>query len=386
MSFIVLFLFIIMPLLGFFISLFCYFFDKTNKRTILYSLLVALFLGLMAYKFIPPSDYDLFRHHLIVRNLIGKDFSYFLNYAKVADLEFLSLLICYIVAFFKNVDLLQFLVVFIGYFLIFYILRDYRNKTNIKMIPFILICSFTLFSFNALSFISGLWNYLAIIIFSFSMYNEYEKKGNKVFCYFLYGLTLLLHNSMIFPLAVLIIYKSFKNKLNIKSIIVIILLFITPTVILNFINNIVDINVLKTISNTYNSYFTHDAYMYKFYGGKVFIMEMLKLFIILLSIFFQNQKSKINNINGYIFLLTIAVILMIPKSIVMIRFIMLIQFVGIVPMINSLEKINRNKIIYIYIIIISIIIYILYFIKLFHFQNFGDLFSEKILTNIFNFF
>lgn len=379
-------IFAFIPIMGLMLSIIGYIINDNRKSNIIYSFLIALFLGLIAYNFNPPKDYDLFRHHLVVENLIGKNFNYFFKYSKIVDLEQFPLLICYLVGKTKQINLLQFIIVTIGYFIIFYLLGDYKIDKKIKPLLFILLSSFTFFSFNALNFLSGLWYYLAVIIFSLAFYFDYIKEKNKIFCYVLYLLAFLLHNSMLFPLAILIIYKIFKNKLNIKILIITILIFLLPTFILEFVNSILNISVLKTIERTFNSYFFNNSQMYKFYGGKVFIIEIMKSLIILISICMQSNRKKITGINGFIILLFISMIVMLLKSIVMLRFVMLIGFLGIIPLFDTFNNLTKNKVFLIILIFILLIIYFSYFIKLFRYQDFGNLFSEKIVHSIIYYF
>ena len=118
-------IFSLLPIVGVAFVLFFYLFDA-KKNSVLYSLLLGITLGIIAYYFIPPQDYDLYRHHLIVENYIGKDLTYFISSLKLIDREFLPLLISYIISFTKNVDILQFFITAIGYTIIFYIIHFQR--------------------------------------------------------------------------------------------------------------------------------------------------------------------------------------------------------------------------------------------------------------------
>lgn len=377
-------IFSLLPIVGVAFVLFFYLFDA-KKNSVLYSLLLGIALGIIAYYFIPPQDYDLYRHHLIVENYIGKDLTYFISSLKLIDREFLPLLISYIISFTKNVDILQFFITAIGYTIIFYIIHDYRKNTSINIFPFIIITLFTFFGFNALNFISGLWNYIAIILFSLSLYLDYIKKYNKKICYLLYFIALLFHNSMIFPTIILIIYKIFKNKLNLKSIIISILICIAPSFLLTLINSLVNIQFFQKIEQLYNAYFQNN-YMYNFYGGTPLLIEITKLIVIIVCLLIQKERNKIDNINGFIILLSTCILSVLPQSIVMIRFIMLLQFIGIVPMIDAFKKFTKLRLLIIFGIIILTLIYFVYMYMLFKNQDFGTLFNYDIFKNIITIF
>ena len=384
MAIIMLGIYFFLPIIGGAFVLLFYLFD-TKKNSFLYSLLLGVTLGIIAYYFVPPHDYDLYRHHIIVENYIGKDLTFFISSLKLIDCEFFPLLISYIISFTKNVDLLQFVITTIGYTIIFYIIHDYRKNTNIDIFTFIIVTLFTFFGFNALNFISGLWNYIAIILFSLSLYFDYIKKYNKKICYLLYFITLLFHNSMIFPIIILIIYKIFNNKLNLKSIIISILICIAPAFLLALINSIVNIQFFQNIEQLYYAYFKN-SHMYEFYGGTVFLIEITKLIVIIACLLIQKERKKTDNINGFIILLSICILSVLPQSIVMIRFIMLLQFIGIVPIFDALKKNTKLKLLYIFGIIVLTLIYSIYTYKLFKNQNFGTLFNYNIFKNIITIF
>ena len=98
------------------------------------------------------------------------------------------------------------------------------------------------------------------------------------------------------------------------------------------------------------------------------------------------DKEKFSKINGFIILLSIAVLIMLPKTIVVIRFIMLIQFIGIIPIMDAFKKMNKNKLLLLFSISALSIIFIVYQMKLFQNQSFGTLFTEGILKNFFSIF
>lgn len=376
-------IFIFFPIIGLPIYIFSYFSNK-NKKGILYSILLGLVLGILAYYFIPPSDYDLYRHQYIVRQLANRNFAQFLSVAKIIDLEFLPLLYSYMISLIKNIDLLQFFVVSLGYTILFYMLYDYRKISQLKLLPFTAIVMFTIFGFHALYFISGLYFYIAIIILAFALYNEYVKENKKIISYLLYISVLFIHNAMFFPIAILLIYKIFHNRFNVRSVLTCLSIFVFAWYVLFFVNSILDLDILKRIMAMYDSYISSNDRMQKFYSGTVFFIEITKWLITLLCIFLQKEKNKTTGINGYILLLSLCTLMMIPRSIVMIRFVMLIQFLGIVAMMDSLRKVTRNRFLLLLLILGFALLYTVYFYHILSDQDFGNLFNEKITNNIFN--
>lgn len=376
--------FILFPILGIPIYIFCYLNNK-NKKGILYSSIIGLTLGILAYYFIPRSDYDLYRHQLVVTQLMGINFNEFLSLTKEIDLEFLPMLYSYLISFTHNLNLLQFFVVSLGYGILFYILYDYRKISKIKLIPFIFVVLFTIFGFNTLYFISGLYYYIAVILFTLAFYNEYVKNGNKVLSYILYITTLFIHDSMLFALAILLIYKLFSNKFNFKSAMMCIMIFSLSFYVLRFFSTNLNIGFFTTLFNMYKAYITKNDSLKRLYSGTILFIEISKLITTIICIFLQNERKKFKGVNGFILLLSLSTLIMMNRSRVMIRFVMLIQFIGIVPMMDSLSKLKKNKVLLLLMIIILSLLYILYFIYVFKSQNFGNL-KSNVYMNVFELF
>jgi hypothetical protein len=383
MALICILIFIFFPVLSIIFSICGYFFGS-KKYNIIYAMLIALSLGTMVYYFEPLQTYDLYRHHAVVESLINNNFSFFIENINNFDLEPIPMFVCYFISKTQNINLLQFVIVCLGYFLILYILGDYRKKINLNDFIFMILTLFTFFGFNTLYFISGLWCYIAIILFFLILYLDYVKNINKKICIILCFLLIFVHNSMLFPFIILIIYKLFGSKLKFREIIIISCIFIFPNIILGFLTNNFNIDIINKISYMYNAYFTQNSDMKKFYSGTIFFIEITKLLVTFFAIYLQNKEKKLENINGFIILLTIGMGIMIPKSIVMIRFVMLIQFIGIIPLFNCLKEINKKNLLFLFLIILLTIIYIIYFYSVFRNQNFGSLFEEGLLKNIFS--
>ena len=382
--FLCLIMFLMMPIIGIPIYVAYYLFDK-NKKGILYSVLLGTMFGILAYCFIPPETYDLYRLKLVVSNIANMNFDELKLFIKISDFEIIPLLYSYLISMTNNYNLLQFFVVTLGYSLLFYMLYDYRKETKLDLLSFTAVVLFTIFGFNTLYFISGLYNYIAIILFSFAIYNEYVKNNNKIISYVLYILTLLIHNSMFFPFAILMIYKLSNNKVNLRSSFLVIFVFFFAYYILNFINNNTNISIISKVLDMYNSYVGGDEKFKRLYSGKILAIELIKWTVTIFCILFQKDRKKINGVNGFVLLLSLGTLVMLLRSRVMIRFVMLIQFVGIVPMIDLLKNNNKNKIFNIMMIMAFGFMFLIYTYFLLKNENFGYL-SSSIFNNIFKIF
>ena len=376
-------LFIIAPLLGIPIYIFLYANSGNKKQNILYSLLIGLSLGIISYYFVPKIGYDLVRHQNVVYRLTNIDFKSFLIFTKNYDLEFIPLLYSYVISFMNNVDLLQFFIVSIGYSIILYILNDYKIQQNLNKLFFCIISFFIVIGFQHLYFISGLYFYIAIIIFSLIIYLDYIKNKNNKLCIILYIFTIFIHNAMFLPLVLIIIHKFLKNKFNFKTIFIILLIFFCSFLLINYFNQIFNNNITNSLMKMYGNYVENESQFKVYYSGVLYFLEIFKLGIIVLSIILLNKNKKIN---GFILTLSSMTLLMMTRSSVAIRYIMLVQLIGIIPIIDIFKSNKKEiKIIILILLILGSILYIVYYHSIFKLQNFGNL-EYKFFDNIINIF
>lgn len=379
-----LFLFCFSPLLSLFFAIILYFVDKRKYCKIYYAI-ISFWFGIMSYYFIPLKTYDLVRHQNIVLKLLHLNLKQATLYLSTVDLEIIPKIYSMVISFTKNVNLLQFFVVSLGYFTLLYMLDDYRKKAKIKNIYFIPIVFYIISGFNVLYFFSGLYCYIAIIIFAFAFYIEYIKKCNKIIYIALYTLSIGIHNSMFFPLLLLALFKLSKEKINLKLITTGIIIFVFSSALLLFLNSHLNIVIVHKLYRIFYVYTTKNDSFTIFYSGKILYMEIIKLILTVFCTFicYKNYKSN-NKIYSFIAFLSIMTSLMILKSRVAIRFIMLIQFIGIIPMIDYFSSSRKNKqIIYLAFICITTFFGI-YFIHQLRTLNYGTFFIDKFYKSIFS--
>ena len=386
LSLIVLFIFILFPIIGLPIYFFLFVFDK-KRNSMFYPILLGVSLGIISYYFIPKVGYDLIKNQAVVQLFRNISFKTFLDYTKVIDLEFLPLLYSYIISFFNNVNLLQFFVVSIGYALLFYMLYDFRKIKNIDYFSFIVLTIFIIFGFNTLYFISGLYCYIGIIIFALGIYYEYIKKKNKAICYSLYILSLFVHSSLFLPAFLLIMFKINKEKFNINTIVACFLIFVFALEIISLFNNIFPSVIFTRIIYMYNNYVTKNEHYKIYYSGTILFIELSKLLITLLFTFIDRNKKENIKTNDYILLLSLSTILMLFRARVTIRYVMLIQFIGIIPITSVISRTKgKNKLLLSSVIMVFGMFYLLHFISIFSEQSFGLLFDNKFYNTIFTIF
>jgi hypothetical protein len=312
--------FIIVPVTVFYI--------KNERYTGLYSLLLAIGLGLIAYRFIPPYTYDLYRHHLYVIDIQNTSIDEMSNLF-FKSVEPLSVLISYLVSLTKNVNLLQLSIVTAGYWMLFSMLKDYAKIRSIDNTSFMITLIFTLASFTYINFISGLWNYFAMIIFALAFYLESKRQHSTVLSIGMYLITPLIHSSMFLPLALILIFKICGEKLNKRLIIAVFLMILSLPLMPLLISRLDGIYIFSQLESMYQAYFIKGTDFSNLYGGNILLMELLKLSICALLILSINKKSTyILKRSGSFSVLLIATILVyLPVSIATSRFILLLQFI-----------------------------------------------------------
>ena len=386
MSFILICIFCISPLFGFMISLFLYFFSK-NKYIFISSFIIGISFGILSYYFIPFRTYDLVRHQDVVLKFINLHGESLWNYFMKLDLEFIPKLYSLLISYTYNVDLLQFFVITSGYTILFYIMKDYRTKCDISLKFFILVVMIVIFGFHILYFFSGLYCYIAFIIFSLAFYLDYEKGKSKFFCYALYLLSLFIHNSIVFPLIILIVYKFSNNKINIRLILLGFLLYFGAFVILGFLRTYLDFRIINQLYYMLYAYTTRNHLFIKFYSRYVLLIELLKVVLFVVCIFFLKKKKDYDNKSiGYIIYLTIFTLVLMINSRIMVRYIMLLQFLSIVSIMDYLS-LNKRKPLFMYFLLFSlVVIFGGYFFHLLFGMNFGNFFSDKMFNTIFTIF
>ena len=377
-------IFLIIPILGLPIYFLFYLFDK-EKKGILYSCLIGLSLGLIAYYFDPKMSHDLFRHQEVVNQITGMNFLDFIKSIPNFNLEIIPMLYSYFISLFHNIDLLQFFVVSIGYSIIFYILYDYRKRKNLDKLTFLVTTLFTFFGFQHLYFISGLYCYIAIILFSLALYNEYVKGVNSKKTMIIYILTLFIHTSMFLPFAVLIIYKLFKNKLNYKMIILLIAFYLLSFVLVEQLDLFLNNSITNNLLTMYKGYTLNNDYYKRFYPASILFVELSKLSVVLLAVLLT-RDSKETKMNGYIIILSIMTVLMLLQTRVAIRYVMIIQLIGVVPIMNYFTNDKRRTKIFMLLLMLALTCaYIVYYIHVFSNESFGNL-SNNFIYNIFRIF
>lgn len=283
MVYIISLLFYLVPFITVPVILLTLIFD--NKHNLIYSILLGLIFAIIAYNFIPDENYDLYRYYLEMEYYYSHiSFTKFLSHYSFGN-KYLLILLQYIFAQNGNYRLLPFVITLIGYSLSFYIILDYSKIKNYSGISKVFTLLFFTLTFYHINFISGLAQYLSIIIGFFGFYLEYIKNNKKWIYKIFYILPLFFHISMIIiPLIRLVLHFDF-NKIKKVYIIILSMYLILPTIFYKIISLF---SILSIFSQKISSYVINGNSLITSY-------DFFTLFVVIIFIFiFFNYKKIIS--------------------------------------------------------------------------------------------
>lgn len=225
-------LFLVMPIMV--IPLIMIGLIKDSKHSLVYSILMALYFGIMAYNLIPDESMDLYRYFYWMKY----------QYANMNLTEYMQIFwtnnkivftfLLFIVSHMQNYHLLPFFCIWMAYTIVFYTITDFAKTNNIKPIYtiFVLIASMSIIRF--VDWCSGLAQFLAIVIVFLAIYLELIK-GKKGWQYkLLYVVGLLIHSSV----AILIIFRLLillNQKKYLPALIIIFIIYSMAPVLLTYV-------------------------------------------------------------------------------------------------------------------------------------------------------
>ena len=360
---------------------------QSTKYRKVYLVCISFMLAIIAYYLEPPTNFDLYRHHQVVIELQRLDWGQIFNYA-LEEKEILRVLIMAIVAKIGNIDLLQFVVAFIGYSILFLIIDDYAKRFNIKKWIFILCIAYITFvSLNYINFISGLWNYFAMIVFLLGIYMEYVLKCNKKLCYAIYLITPLIHISLLFMVILKVVFSfAYKEKLNWKTLTITAVIFIVPQLTINLLSHFSNISLVSTIIKMYDSYFVNGSQFEVLHGGVNLALALIRAAICIYM--YTNLKNK-EQLDKFTVLALVTTLVLIINAGVFIRYVTMTDFMAI-PLFMKYFSQTKTKGSLGQLFVICMIIFTIamagFKIKTVMPYNYGQLFNEKIFSNVITIF
>lgn len=335
---------------------FAYYCLKKNsgKAVIFSSVLMGIIVGIAAYNFIPSISYDLTRHQRLVHYYEKTEVGNPLSNSYSDDLEIIPNIYSFLISRTGNDDLLQFFVVAVGYSALFYVVCDSRKNKKISTLAFVAYSLLILFGQSTLYYFSGLYNYFAINIFALAFYIDYVKH-KKLLSTILYLITPFIHSSMLFPIALLLLFKLNHSIITKKTIIALLLLMILAPWFLQLMTSLLNISLLKSALSLYSSYTNHDFLFHRFYHGANLLIDLSKIVLVIFTSIITLRNDRKNSMGSFSLIMAIAVLLMMPRAIVAVRFASLALFVNIVPTMSILsEKTRTSRIVMMIVLLLSI--------------------------------
>lgn len=325
-------------------SLFFFVKVKTNKSRIFISIILGFLLAVVAHKFEPATTFDLVRHHSLVDMYANHiDNGGVFQIIKSGN-EIVPQFVSYFVALIGDNNMLQALVVFCGYTLLFYMLSDYRQMSQLNNVRFLLITIIIICGQNMLMYFSGLYNYLAINIFSFAIYMDYVKH-KKTIPIILYVLCPLIHISMFFPLAVIIVFKIKKGNVGLRFILLSAIILLAFGSLLGVLISSFNIGYLNLARDTLNTYILHNDKMFRFYGGIYLLINICDIFISIISCK-MSDRDDISVVKRLVYFLGFYVVILSFGSIVILRFSPLVLFISLPIIIDISTNYTRNRLLF----------------------------------------
>ncbi len=311
---------------------------KSQKMRVVSSVLLGLVFGFLAYRFVPEKNYDLVRHQDIARSMENiETVDGFFNKIKENDLEILPQAYSFTIAKIGDYSLMPAIIAFIGYGLLFYMLIDYKSRTEISSVQFALLTLVVIFGQHILFYFSGLYNYFAINLFAFAFYLDTIKK-KKIAPYVVYALALLTHNSLILPIAVLAVLKIKKGKITTRFMIIVLLALLLFGVMVDTILDVLDIDFLNGIKSTFDGYIANNNKWFSLYDGFYLFMSITKIMIALLSCWICRHDDENKQDRAFTVLLATIVTVLSFYSIAITRFSSLVLFVSVPVLFSAMEK------------------------------------------------
>ncbi|WP_273802117.1 hypothetical protein [Proteus vulgaris] len=313
-------------------------------------LFTAIFFSLISYYFIPPEEFDLYRHY--------ESFEYFLlNSEPLHKLKDLYLLSLFNISEYLNIkkEFLYAISVIIYYYIITSVFISLLKTNNINDKKLILILSFLYLFSNTLVEISGL-RFTTGLAFSILFLHKYFiVKNKKISIYTYMLLAILSHFSLIIIPITILIYKLF-YKLFFDKKFSIFLLFFTLLLGLFFINDLISILIIN-IEDITGLYIGAEAYTNGAWGvnrldiqkynstgffvekSKLYITILISLIISILLIF--SKENYLNSLSKYLILLTSISFLLTNFDTIYFRYQSLLTIITL--MIITTNKINYKK-------------------------------------------
>ncbi|MBQ6486906.1 EpsG family protein [Candidatus Saccharibacteria bacterium] len=336
---------ILFPILSIPVSIVFMIINKGKARK-WHGLLFALSMAILAYIWEPGESMDLYRHHQQLSILSGGNTNQLWLYI-THSLEPIHYLIKYFVAQIGNYDLLQFLLVFIGYAEITWLICDLSEVKMVSRKIFTILLLYAVLGLNFIGFASGLWFYAATINTVLGIYLYYFRKTK--YCHYLFFIIApLLHMGTIYMILAMIAFSIFPffKKIRIHRLIIvatIAFLFGTITTIVSKIFG-TDSIVATLLNGKFTEYFVNGSqFDYLHTGWNLYLPIANTVLSMILAIWHSKKYESDNNyFSSFVAYMAVFIFATILNAGVFVRYGFFIIMMNL-PLIADYLQYSKNK-------------------------------------------
>lgn len=356
-------------------------------------LIIALFIAVISYNFIPNKDFDLSRHWSAYIFFKDKNIYEFISFLKIQK-DYTVYIISYILSTNGlNPAFLNSITTFVVYYLYLKCFEDLNIRDRIKnKILYVIVIITYLLMLDLIFVISGIRTSLSTVIFIYGLYSYFENKKIKRFI-ICCTLSILTHIFMVNIVLIFLISLKIKNKKIIKIIFWSSLLFIVLPIKGEYVLKIVEIiPILKNYTNHISAYITgHESFIsYSNLNWKGIIKYIiyydLNYWLFLFSVLFiiHSSNNKNEKLNKFILMLYANINLLTSFSVIQERLIYVstpLIYLYIIISEEKLNKIKRNWICLVFIFFILKNIFIFNQYKTQIIESYKDFYKYNLLKS-----
>lgn len=375
------FLFSIFPIISLPLTLFAMFFTKNTNIKRIYVFMFAVSISLILFHCIPNNTTDLSRYYKMI------DSYSFIPLTEIFETFFskpepISYLLFYIISMLGNHSYLMLITTLVSYIILLYIIFDYQKEKKLSNTKFNIVLIYFLCTFLIIYHITGVRFCLARLTFFLALYLDMYKGNKKIYVKILYLIPVLIHISSITLLLIRLLLFINKNKFNIKSFIIILLVSLSPRILYVLTDVLSNFGLFSYISQRLNDYSS-----VKNEFANIFLLQVaLMIFMFLLILWIKLKKVPTNTkmLNFSIMTLIIS-LLFINVSTISTRFISVVCSFSVLLLMDILSTIKVKD--FIWLSVLTLLFSAFYFafqiIQLTKFGEYVNLFGISLFDNFF---
>ena len=280
---------ILFPIFSLPIIVLCMFFEKNIRKKKFYCIIFSVVISFITYIYIPNDTMDLHRYYVFMDSLKNFNLMDFMQ-EYLFNAEPLMNFIFYIFAKTNDNHLIMIFVTLFSYYVHFYIIFDYQSEKKLSNSKFNVVLLFFISIFLIQS-LTGIRFMIAKTVFFLALYFDFYKNKRDIITIFLYILPIFIHQSSIILLLFRVLMLLNHNKIDYKFLLLFIIIFISPSIILNLSETISSNSSIFSLLNQRASSYLNEgntaANIYK-------LQFSLLIFLILTCTYIKLKKISVN--------------------------------------------------------------------------------------------